>query len=173
MIKRGLEEKNQELKKEEKELVKKKNQELKEIRKIRIERSKEAKKSPLKEEIECLKKIIGNLIEKDKAKDIRHQEEIKKLSLEIAKLKKRIKDFEKKRVGPCKTSNPSPFSIKVSPTKKNLESQRKIQKYVEKIQKKNDRTSKERELNIFHMPNSDTKKMYKDENAIYFSSENL
>lgn len=137
-MKKQLEEKNEKLKKEKKEILRKKKIELEEIQKIRIEKSKERPCSSDKEEIENLRKRVQKMMENDRLKDLKHQEEIKKLNNEIVKLKKKIDDIgqtnqKKQKLTPIKFNESiTTRSLKVSPQKSKVDTQGKIKRYIDK-----------------------------------------
>jgi hypothetical protein len=135
-IKEQLQQKNNELKKEEKELVHLKKVEMEELKRIRIEKSRERRYSPQREELEQLKKIILKMQTEEKTKECKHQEEVRKLNIEILKLRQKVAELERKatqnktHTGFYPSSRMNPLGM--TPLKKNGEYQGKIQKFVEK-----------------------------------------
>lgn len=136
MIKEQLQLKNNELKKEEKELQMQRKVEMEELSRIRKEKSRERKTSPYRDEVESLKKIIKKMEDEDKIKEARHQEEVRKLNIEILKLRQKVAKFESTQNRPnlnSSVSNPQRItSLGMTPVKRSGEYQGKIQKFVEK-----------------------------------------
>lgn len=167
LLKKELEEKSEEIKREEKELTRRKKAEIEEIKKIRMEKT---RNSPKKDEVEILKKTIQKLMENEKMKDLKHQEELKKLNVTIMKLRKTISEYEKNSKQPLAKTLTQAFtlkSIRPSPEKG------KIQQYIEKKTQKKHTPTKDSEFTISHFPNKDVKKTFPDGKTIisYYESK--
>ena len=109
---------------------------MEEIRKLRKEKSRERKNSPLKDEVENLKKTIKKMVEEDKTKELKHQEELKRLNVEILKLRQKVSEYERKanKLVPCNSynSNFKVKSLKSSPEKLKNSAEGKIRSFVER-----------------------------------------
>lgn len=156
--------KNEIIKKQEREIARKNKLDTEENRK-RQERNRDKRVSPSKDEVDNLKKTIQRLIESDKIKTIKHQEEVKKLNTEISNLKRRVNDLERK-------NNQLLYIKALSPAVKNKsirnqnerprDGQGKIKKYVEKAKHTGTKTIKQAQNIIFD-----------PQNSIIFSSEDF
>ncbi|OMJ66957.1 hypothetical protein SteCoe_36019 [Stentor coeruleus] len=127
--------KNKIIKKQEREIAVKKRIDSEENRK-RQERNRDKRVSPSKDEIDSLKKTVQRLIESDKVKTIKHQEEVKKLNTEISNLKRRVNELERKnnQLLYIKALNPALKNTYIrNQNERPREGQGKIKKYIEKV----------------------------------------
>lgn len=136
LIKEQLQLKNNELKREEKELAMQKKVEIEELSRIRKENSRQRKTSPFRDEVENLKKIIRKMQDDEKIKEMKHQEEVRKLNIEILKLRQKVAKFESVQSKQTCSNNGNQSqritSLGMTPVKRSGEYQGKIKKFVEK-----------------------------------------
>ena len=135
-IKEELIQKNYDLKKEEKEIISIRKIESEDLKQIRKERFRERKSSPQREEVEQLKKIILKMQNDEKIKELKHQEEVRKLNIEVLRLRQKVAGLERKnqpiRICTGFSSSTKINQMNITPMKRNGEYQGKIQKFVEK-----------------------------------------
>ncbi|OMJ88610.1 hypothetical protein SteCoe_9387 [Stentor coeruleus] len=158
--------KNEIIKKQEKEIARKKKIDVEENRKMQ-ERNRNKRVSPNKDEVDSLKKTIQRLIESDKIKAIKHQEEVRKLNIEISKLKRRVNELERKnnKILYIKALNPVLKNKSIrnqNERSREGQGQGKIKKYVEKAKLTGTKTTKK-------IPNI----IFDSQNSIIFSSQDL
>jgi hypothetical protein len=130
-IQKEIEGKNEALKREEKDLLKKKQAEIEEIQRLRQIKIKEIKKVPEKDEVYELRRRIEKMTEEGKLKEIRYKDEVKKMNVEIGKLKEKISGYERKE----KQKRRQAELEKSSPEKDWNKNEGKIRQYVEKNKK--------------------------------------
>lgn len=143
-LRKELDNKSAIIKRQEREIARKKRIE-ENLDRRRQEKSREKSYSPIRDEVDSLKKVIQKLNELDKARNIKHQVEIKKLNTEISKLRRRLTELESKNLKLISYKVPSPVltskSFKNTPDKKR-EDIRKIQKNIEMVSKFQNRVIK-------------------------------
>ena len=166
LMKKQIDEKAEEIKQEEKELKIKKRVELKEIHRLKSEKSKEIYSPAKTSEVDALKKTIQRMTDADKLKDLKHQDEIRKLNAIILKLTKKVNIYEKNNTEKFSRTTPQKVSfrtIKSSP-EKNRDNQGKIKQFVEKkhqISAKKEIRNETPE-SVVHFPNKDIKQVFPD-----------
>ena len=164
-MKRKINEKSEELKREERDLKIKKKLELKEIHKLKYEKSKDSCSPTKTSEADILKKTIQKMVEADKIKDLKHQEEIRKLNIIISKLTNKLNTYEKNSVNfPRTTPQKINFRSIKSPPDQNRDNQGKIRQFVEKKHQSSAKKERRNETpdSVVHFPNKDIKQVFSD-----------
>ncbi|OMJ88989.1 hypothetical protein SteCoe_8903 [Stentor coeruleus] len=133
ILRKEIDNKNVIIKRQEREIARKKKIE-ENLNRRRQEKSREKSYSPIRDEVDNLKKVIQKLNELDKARNIKHQVEINKLNTEINKLRQRLSELERKNLKLVSYKVPSPVlaskSYKSTPNKKRDDT-RKMQSNIE------------------------------------------
>lgn len=144
-IKEQLTQKNFEIKNEDRGITSIRRIDNDEIRSMRNE-IKERKFSPQREEVDQLKKIIIKMQNDEKIKELKHQEEVRKLNIEVLKLRQKVAELERKTQLNKTCSGLNSIvrinKLHATQTKRNGDYQGKIQKFVEKNSLNSDRKLK-------------------------------
>ena len=130
--------------------MKKEDREIPYVGKIQYEESKnmrndmdERKICPQREEADQLKKIIIRMQNHEKIKELKYQEELRKLNIDVLNLRQQVAELERKtKLNKTCSGFHSIVRINklhVTPTKRNGDYQGKIQKFVEKRNLSSDR----------------------------------